>query len=151
MAGLCQDCDMCCRILAVEEIKKPWYKPCQHLAGGGCGIYSTRPLPCQSYRCVWLESQSNPRFQAMPESLRPNVCHVVMGQPNTVDTDTLFIYPSADDPHAWRVPPVSVYLQNILSRGAKVVVVIGKNRIVINGQTNMAVMGTEEEFEQLLA
>lgn len=152
MAGLCQDCTGCCEILEVKSVPKEFYEPCKHLGttsfGKGCSIYATRPLECHHYVCLWLDSQRRMDVEKMPESLRPNVCKVVMGWPWSEDRKALYIYPYPGFENHWRFPPVSEYLQNILARGAKVVVVIGDRRIVLNGNT--AMVGTEQEFAELL-
>lgn len=72
-----------------------------------------------------------------------------MGWPWGIDRETLLIYPYPGHKDAWRVDPVKSYLRMILSRGGKVVVLAGKERIAISG--DIAVIGTEEEFEKLLA
>lgn len=84
----------------------------------------------------------------MPEELRPDVCKVVMGWPFGTDLTTLFVYPYPGYEDAWRKSPVSNHLRMILSRGGKIVVVTGKTRIALKG--DMAVIGTEEEFADLL-
>ena len=61
----------------------------------------------------------------MPESMRPDVCHVVMGFPGARERDAMFVYPLPGHENAWRVPPVSDYLREILARGAKVVAIYG--------------------------
>jgi hypothetical protein len=85
----------------------------------------------------------------MPESMRPDVTKCVLGWPWGTERDTLFVYPYPGHETAWQKPPVSLYLQSILARGAKVVVVAKDKRIAIKG--DMAFVGTEEEFENLLA
>jgi hypothetical protein len=152
MAGLCADCDGCCRVFEVKEVQKPFGEPCKHLGstvlGPGCRIYADRPQACQNYVCLWLDSQRRKDTERMAENLRPNVCKVVMGWPWGEDRETLFVYPYPSHPNAWRIPPVSDHLRMILSRGGKIVVVTGKHRIALRG--DMAIIGTEDEFEQYL-
>lgn len=56
----CGGCNACCTIQAVgapifEGGRKPGFCDCPHQTqGAGCGIYETRPRPCQAYRCQWL-------------------------------------------------------------------------------------------------
>lgn len=153
MAGLCQDCDGCCRIMEVKEIKKAFGEPCRYLGrtafGPGCTIYHERPTACQHYICLWLDSQRRPGTTPFAEELRPDVCKVVMGWPWGIDRDTLHVYPYPGYKNNWRIPPVSDYLKRVIARGGKVVVIDGKDRIAIRG--NMAVIGTEEEFERVLS
>lgn len=152
MAGLCADCTACCTVFEVKEVGKAFGQKCPHLGptlfGPGCGIYADRPQPCKNYVCLWLDSQRRQGTEKMPEELRPDVCHVVMGWPWAKDRETLFVYPLPGYESAWRKPPVSSHLRLILSRGGKVVIVSGDKRIALKG--TMAVIGTEEEFASIL-
>jgi hypothetical protein len=80
--------------------------------------------------------------------MRPDVTKVVLGWPWGEDRETLFVYPYPGYETAWQKPPVSHYLRDVLARGAKVVIVAGGKRIAIKG--DMAIVGTEAEFESLL-
>lgn len=152
MAGHCQDCTGCCTVFEVKAVEKAFGEPCRHLGktlfGTGCSIYAMRPDACQHYVCLWLDSQRKPGPMQMPEALRPDVCKVVMGWPWGEDRETLFVYPYPGHENAWRQPPVREHLRMILSRGGKVVVVVGDKRIAIKG--TMAFVGTEDEFAELL-
>ena len=158
MAGLCQDCTACCQVFEVKDeglgLDKAFGEPCKFLSknvtGHGCGVYHTRPDACRNYICLWLEAARNANRHA-PEALRPDICGVVMGWPWGVDRETLHVYPIPGHPRfpdAWRIPPVSTYLQDLLRRGGKVMVMVEGRRIAIRG--DMAVIGTEEEFERLV-
>lgn len=76
----CGGCTRCCDLVPVEahDLKKPSFTPCPHLrdvftlAGPGCGIYGTRPRPCQVWSCVWLTSPD------LPPELRPDRCGIVI-------------------------------------------------------------------------
>lgn len=154
MAGLCQDCTGCCTVFEVKEVQKPFGELCKHVGptlfgGVGCQIYAERPLACQHYICLWLDSQRRPEVERMPEELKPEACKVVMGWPWGLDRETLFVYPYPGHDDAWRVGPVAEHLKMILSRGGKIVIVTGKTRIAL--RADMAVIGTEEEFAQLLS
>lgn len=51
----CSNCGLCCRLVPVEEIKKPAGKKCQYSRHGqGCIIYTRRPMSCQAWSCRWL-------------------------------------------------------------------------------------------------
>jgi hypothetical protein len=152
MAGLCEDCTGCCVVFEVKEVQKPMGEPCKHLGntlfGKGCQIYGQRPDACQRYVCLWLDSQRRPEKEKFSEALRPDVSKVVLGWPWGTDRETLFVYPFPGHDDAWQKPPVSLYLRSILAKGAKVVVVTKDKRIAIKG--DMAFVGTEKEFEELL-
>jgi hypothetical protein len=80
--------------------------------------------------------------------MRPDVCKVVLGWPWGTDRETLFVYPFPGHDAAWMKPPVGPYLQGVLARGGKIVVVAGDKRIAIKG--DMAFSGTEDEFASLM-
>ena len=151
MAGLCEDCTGCCIVLEVKEIGKKFGEACKHLGptlfGHGCGIYADRPDACRHYICLWLDSQRRKDVESFPASMRPDVSKCVLGWPWGTDRETLFVYPYPGHDDAWQKPPVSTYLKDVISRGAKVVIVLQNKRIVIKG--DMALVGTEEEFERL--
>ena len=152
MAGHCQDCTGCCIVFEVKDVGKAFGEPCRHLGktlfGTGCTIYNDRPDACKHYVCLWLDSQRRIEVPTLPENLRPDVCKVVLGWPWGMDRETLFVYPFPGHETAWQKPPVGPLLKSILAKGGKIVVVAGDKRIAIKG--DMAFMGTEEEFAELL-
>lgn len=153
MASHCQDCTGCCTVFEVKEVHKGFGEPCKHIGktlfGTGCQIYAERPDACARYVCLWLDSQRRIEVPNLPESLRPDVCKVVMGWPWGEDRETLFIYPYPDHDDAWKREPIGSYLRGILAKGGKIVVVTKDRRIAIKG--DMAFSGTEAEFENLLS
>lgn len=81
--------------------------------------------------------------------MRPNVSKCVIGWPWGVERDTVHIYPYPDFPDAWKKNPVKDFIRRTLARGGKVVVYQdSKHLIAMRG--DMAVLGTEEEFAELL-
>lgn len=154
MAGVCQDCTGCCETFEVRSISKPFGVRCKYLGptlGGvqGCTIYNERPVECQHYICVWLDSQRRCDVERMPEELRPDVCKCVIGWPWGIDRETIHVYPYREYPDAWRRGAVKNYLRMVLSRGGKVVVYVNKDCVyAIRG--DVAVRGTEAEFAELL-
>ena len=54
----CGPCSFCCKVLEIDEFKKPAGKLCAHCAlTGGCGVYETRPQVCRDYHCRWKEER----------------------------------------------------------------------------------------------
>jgi hypothetical protein len=88
----CGDCSLCCRLLEVQEIDKPFLKMCQHAQrGAGCTIYASRPESCRAFVCTWLASQQAPdgaAWDRMPPEMRPDRCHVVFAR-STASTPTI--------------------------------------------------------------
>lgn len=55
MTRRCGDCQACCSILPVRELKKPANTRCTHQRfGKGCTIYERRPRSCVWWSCRWL-------------------------------------------------------------------------------------------------
>ena len=152
MASHCQDCTGCCVVFEVKDVPKAFGEPCKHIGntlfGLGCQIYAERPDACKRYVCLWLDSQRRSDVESFPEHMRPDVSKVVLGWPWGEDRETLFVYPYPGHEDAWRKRPVSLYLQRILAKGGKVVIVMGEKRIAIKG--DMAFAGTEDEFATIL-
>lgn len=48
----CGSCTVCCTVLAVCELGKPYYTKCHNLTTK-CNIYQERPGSCSGYECVW--------------------------------------------------------------------------------------------------
>lgn len=150
MAGSCGGCDGCCRVLEVKEIGKAFHAPCRFLTrtvlGPGCGIYESRPEPCKTYVCLWLDSQRRANTAPMPYRMRPDQSRVVMGNPAAAeDPRTLMVYPYPGYPDAWREGAIGEHLRLILSRGGTVVVVLADRRITLRGDMAMVLEDAEAE------
>ena len=78
----CGSCNLCCKVLGIEEIGKPKQTWCPHCdKGKGCRIYDSpaKPQECTAYTCLWLATQSfeDPTLR-LPESVRPDRTRVVV-------------------------------------------------------------------------
>jgi hypothetical protein len=71
----CYPCTACCEgWLTSKEIDMAPGKPCQHCTTQGCAIYENRPKdPCKTYRCAWLQEDSE-----LPDDYRPDLCGVIV-------------------------------------------------------------------------
>jgi hypothetical protein len=72
---VCGSCTLCCKLTPVPgpPLHKPAGVRCKHAkAGKGCGIYSTRPMPCRVWACRWLADKET---AGMP---RPDRAHYVI-------------------------------------------------------------------------
>lgn len=68
----CGDCTLCCKLVAVRELKKPAEQKCDHcIKGSGCQIYSIRPQGCVDFECLWLTGE-------IPELLFPKEVKIVL-------------------------------------------------------------------------
>ena len=61
----CGDCNMCCKLPSVINLKKEyeWWKHCE--IGVGCKIYEERPKQCKDFYCLW-------KMNLLSENLKPN-------------------------------------------------------------------------------
>ena len=55
----CRTCTYCCSLPRIEALDKPAYRPCTHIAGGGCSIFGQpeRPATCLAYACAYLTAR----------------------------------------------------------------------------------------------
>jgi hypothetical protein len=72
-----------------------------------------------------------------------------MGWPWGIDREALYVYPMPGFENNWRIDPVAARLKLLLSRGAKIIIMLPGERLVLRG--DMAIRGTEKEFEALNA
>lgn len=94
----CGDCDLCCKLVAVESLSKPAYTRCEFMqAGGGCAIYGSHPSDCQAFSCGWLD------IDALGEEWRPNRCGFLIRV--EMAAKLLCIDVDPDRPDAWRHDP----------------------------------------------
>lgn len=55
----CRTCTYCCVLPQIEALAKPAYRPCVHIADGGCSIHGRpeRPSACSAYACAYLTAR----------------------------------------------------------------------------------------------
>jgi hypothetical protein len=100
----CGSCSLCCKVLAVDQLKKPMGAWCPHHgAGAGCTIHATRPHACRTFDCVWLMDPE------MPQRFRPDRTKVVLDQ----DAAGRRLIARCDpaNPRAWRRDPIYAALK----------------------------------------
>lgn len=109
----CGTCTMCCKILFVNELKKPKNTWCEHCAiGTGCKVYQDRPASCAGFKCLWLQSQEG--FQKLPFKLRPDKCKVVLHQ--SADEKNVVARVDPNYPNAWREKDIGLMLGKLTER-----------------------------------
>ena len=97
----CGPCTACCSSMAIDELGKPEWTPCEHLVetehaksrtgtpstvpvriseerlrtrgGGGCSNYRDRPNSCAKFRCQWLAG-----MPLTEEKHRPDRCGLII-------------------------------------------------------------------------
>jgi len=77
----CDECQVCCVVKAIKEIKKPAFTICNHQCSLGCAIYESRPVSCAAYSCSWLSGM-------LPDNWRPDISGILID----VVWDTLNLY-----------------------------------------------------------
>lgn len=66
MTRECGDCQLCCELIGVEELRKHPHERCQHQCATGCSIHGSHPRECRTYQCQWRADEN------VPEELRPD-------------------------------------------------------------------------------
>jgi hypothetical protein len=113
MAGDCGKCTMCCKLLAVSDLKKPKNKLCEHCKiGVGCKIYDDRPESCEAFKCLWLQTQDH--YPPLPMNLRPDKCKVVLH--TTPDERSLIAKVDPNYPEAWRASDIGLLLGKLAEK-----------------------------------
>jgi hypothetical protein len=136
-ANSCGDCDLCCRLLAIEALAKPAGPLCVHFEHG-CSIYPERPDACRGFRCLWLKSERLGPQSRMGPQWRPDQAHFVMYPER--DDQRLNVVVDPDHPTAWTREPYYSVLKRLSGRaseGHELVVYVGDRRIVILPHANV--------------
>jgi hypothetical protein len=126
---ICGDCQLCCKLIPVEEIAKLAGQRCQHQrAHKGCTIYAKRPVSCRLWSCRWL---IEPDAASLP---RPDRAHYVIdmgedairvrddrtGEQRAVPVLQVWCDPA--HPHAHRDPRLRAYLLRMAEQGVAAII-----------------------------
>jgi hypothetical protein len=143
----CGDCDLCCRLLAIEALEKPPGLLCSHFHGG-CSIYEDRPDACRGFHCLWLKSERLTPQARMGPHWRPDRAKFMMytergGLRQTVVVDQAY-------PLAWKREPYYGYLKRLSLRateGYELLVYVGDRRFVIfpDEDVDLGLVGPQHE------
>lgn len=114
----CGACSMCCKVLEIEELKKPAGPFCPNcIAGSGCAIYHTRPPVCRDYECLWKTDRT------MTAQMRPDRVGTILMEDD--DSEEYRAVCDPDKPFAWRNPLVFKHLVAMAKSGRTVVAKAG--------------------------
>ena len=114
----CGTCNMCCKVLEIEEIKKPAGPYCPNCnVGAGCAIYATRPTVCRDYECLWKGDRG------MSVQMRPDRIGTILMEDE--DSEEYRAVCDPEKPFAWRNPLVFKHLVAIAKTGRVVVAKAG--------------------------
>lgn len=132
----CGPCTLCCKLLAVYEIKKPDHEWCNHCSTkAGCAIYESRPQSCREFRCLWLRGVG-------PDELRPDRSKVIMNA--SADQKSVVLHVDPSRPDAWR----SEIFNFVLDRMETSFIVCGDRRFVIKGEASTPATRLGEKSER---
>jgi hypothetical protein len=143
----CGTCTLCCKVIAVDDFRKPPGVWCTHcVRGKGCGIYETRPKDCRTFFCEWMLVPSlGPEWK--PERSK---FALVTGEGGHL---TAFVDPGF--PGAWRASPYFDMFKRWSLDGARaapprvVTVRIGTRVIVVlpDREIDVGNVGPEESVQ----
>ena len=115
----CGGCTACCKIMAIDELKKPPSVWCPHCEiAKGCQIYADRPQDCRNFRCLWLDDER------LPDAMRPDKTKVVLFK--DLKNGQLRVNCDPDRPTAWKEGLTGAYIEMVRKLGVKVMLVVGK-------------------------
>ncbi|MGE3244901.1 MAG: YkgJ family cysteine cluster protein [Beijerinckiaceae bacterium] len=111
----CGACNMCCKVLVIEELEKDAGPLCKHCINGkGCKIYKKRPDICREYECDWqLDRSLGPR-------LRPDRTGTILQE--DPDSEQYQAVCDPDTPMQWRKSPLVFNVLVAKAKEGKVVV-----------------------------
>ena len=116
----CGTCTMCCKLLAVPELKKPegiWCDGCA--IGVGCRIYNHKPQACTEFECLWLKGYGE-------DNERPDKTKIVITVQADGETLTFF----EDRPGLTR-KRYQERLEHVLTSGIPVLIICRQERVLI--------------------
>lgn len=115
----CGPCTFCCKVLEIEELKKPAGPFCPHcVAGGGCTTYETRPAVCRDFECLWKGDRG------LSPVLRPDKIGTLFME--DADSEDYLAVCDPAKPLAWRTPLVFKHLVWVAQSGRTVLAKAGE-------------------------
>lgn len=122
MINHCGACSMCCKYMAIPLLGKEDGQMCRFCdKPNGCTIYKDRPEVCQTFKCLWLETQE--MGHALPPELRPDRCKVMIA--GTTRQDCIMVYVDKQKPDAWKRDDVMQLIAKLVMLNVYAIVKIG--------------------------
>lgn len=117
----CGECNMCCKVLGIPELKKMPTKWCTHCdIGKGCTIYESRPQSCVEFKCGWLINQEMGNGKHWSPELRPDKSKVVICP--TTNPNVVSVITDIGSKHNWEKGEIYERIKAIVDSGVKVCV-----------------------------
>ena len=131
----CGACNLCCKLMEVNELAKPAGTWCAHvIRHGGCGIYESRPNACRVFRCLFLADAS------LSENWRPS--HARFFIHTDPEARSIFVEVDPGSPMAWRSEPYHSQLR-LWSERART----GKGRVLVYAGAHTWAMFPEKDVD----
>lgn len=122
MSKSCDDCGLCCKVMAVAALAKPAHKWCRHFRrASGCRIYDDRPSDCRVFSCLWLLSDDR-----LGPEWRPSLAGFVL---HSEQGNQLIVECEPSNPRAWRKEPYLSGLRRAADAGQEVLVFVGRRGV----------------------
>ena len=124
----CGTCTLCCKVMTVEELRKPNGQWCPHcVKGRGCAIYSDRPNECLRFQCGYL------LWPALGEHWLPARSKLVVAfKP---DGKEIVVHVDPGVPNAWRAEPYYSEIRSLAGHATRtaytIFVQIGRRMIAV--------------------
>ncbi|NLR72876.1 hypothetical protein HGI47_18530 [Novosphingobium sp. ERN07] len=143
----CGTCSMCCKVLAIEELKKPFGVWCQHVRKGkGCSIYADRPPSCAAYGCGYLY------WSETGEHWFPSRAKMVV---ELEDDSRLLVRVDRATPNVWRTQPyyadIKRWARIAELHGQQVAVMVGRNMTIVMAEHDVDVGFVSEDEVVILS
>ena len=124
----CNDCTMCCKLMAVDSFEKPRAVWCQHCnQKRGCKIYDNRPQECRSFYCGYR------RIASIDDRWKPSKCKFLINYEEAYGRIVIHVDPVRPD--AWRMEPFYGVLKqwslNAVRQKSFVIVWVGGNATLV--------------------
>ncbi|QCI66683.1 hypothetical protein [Phreatobacter stygius] len=114
--SFCRTCTYCCTLPEILALDKPAYRPCRHIANGGCSIFGKpeRPGACLAYSCAYLTARvtDSPDRNKIPHPLD---CGAYFHRDPVEKVIFLFVDPAR--PHLWKASAVADLLKAEVAAG----------------------------------
>ena len=139
----CGPCTLCCKVMTIEELRKPNGQWCPHCAKGrGCTIYSDRPNECRKFYCGYL------LWPALGEHWLPARSKLVVAfKP---DGKEIVVHVDPGIPNAWRAEPYRSEIRGWAATTANTIFVQIGRRVIAVFPDREVDLGVVAEDERIL-
>lgn len=128
--SFCRTCTYCCTLPEILALDKPAYRPCRHIADGGCSIFGQpeRPGACLAYSCAYLTARlaDSPDRNKIPHPLD---CGAYFHRDPVEKVIFLFVDPAR--PQSWKASAVVDILKAEIAAGVTVFITDRGRQMVV--------------------